>query len=245
MVAAPMMSRPCDYQQDNNTPRAPVSPAPELSKTELPTVPTVNEKRTDPTLREDDANRSDIDSPHGGLGADEVVGRESGDLFGESRALGKRLQKSGQYKQALEQYRVALRCKNTTLASEPKEVQATFGDILYDIGSIHWYSEDGNPEQSLEAFHFCLQVRRTCFGPAHPAVARVLYKLASLHSSAGDNEYALQLLLEALSIFLHATPSDHSILNNVWTAIGNIQQALGHMDEAKSAFQEAAHIQLK
>lgn len=171
---------------------------------------------------------------------DDDAARESGDLFGDSRAQGKQLQKSGQYEQALELYRKALQCKNKTLGSEPKDVQATFGDILYDIGSIHLHSEYGDPEQSVEAYHFCLEVRRTCFGSTHPCVARVLYKLASVHSLAGDQEFALHLLLEALSIFLCATPGSKSTLHNVWTAIGNVQQALGYKDEAKSAFEEAA-----
>jgi len=229
------MSRP--LQQTTSRVTTPVSPVLEL-KSFNNDVSTLDEKRTDP--QQEVANRMDEDPTKSSerVGSDPTV-RETGDLFNDSRAQGKLLQKSGHYQEALEHYRVALQCKNKTFVSEPKDVQATFGDILYDIGTIHWYSEHGNPEQSLEAFHFCAQVRRTCFGSTHPAVARVLYELASLHSSADDHECALQLLLEALSIFLSATPEDRSTLHNVWTAIGNTQQALGFEDEAKSAFQEA------
>ena len=247
MVAAQtaMMSRPSI--QHNRLDTAPVSPTTtELKLAESRTPPTTNidEKRTEP--QEEDANRVDKEDPTESMRVssheqDQDAGaRETADPFGESRARGKQFQKSGQYKEALEHYRIALRCKNKTLASEPRDVQATFGDILYDIGSIHWYSEHGDPEQCMEAFDFCLEVRRKCFGSAHPAVAVVLFKLASIYSSAGDQESALELLLEALSIFLYAAPADRSALCNVWTAIGNIQQALGNMDEAKSAFEEAS-----
>lgn len=173
---------------------------------------------------------------------DDITLRETGDLFCDARARGELLQKSGRYREALVQYRVALQCKNKTFASEPKVVQAIFGDILFDIGTIHWQFEHGDLEQSLEAFHFCLQVRRACFGSNHPVVARTLCQVALLHASAYDHEYALQMLLEALYIFLTVTPDDRSSLFNVWMAIGNTQQALGFVEEAESAYQEAEQV---
>ena len=173
---------------------------------------------------------------------DDHTMRETGDLFGDAIARGKMLQQSGRYREALENYRVALQCKNKTFASEPKVVQAIFGDVLFDIGTIHWEFRHGDPEQSLEAFHFCLQVRRACFGSNHPAVARTLCQVASLHASADDHECALQMFLEALYIFLAVTPEDRAALFNVWMAIGNAKQALGLVEEAQSAFQEAEQV---
>ena len=254
MVAAqtPVMSRSSSssrqqqQQQDQLIRRSPITtPVSPLSPKSSHDVSSssVDDKRTE--FQEEEANRIDeeeLTKARAGSSADDSALRETGDHFCDARARGKLLQNTGRYREALDNYRVALQCKHKTFASEPKEVQATFGDILYDIGTIHWQSEHGNPEQSLEAFHFCLQVRRTCFGSNHPVVARTICMLASLHVSADDHECALHLLLEALFIFLTVTPDDHSSLFNVWIAIGNTQQALGFAEEADSSFQEAEQL---
>jgi tetratricopeptide (TPR) repeat protein len=167
---------------------------------------------------------------------------EDGTLFRNSQMLGKKLQDLGNYKQALQYYRTALQCKNRTIDSEPQSVQAAFADILFDIGNIHLVPGFEDRAKSMEAFHFCLDIRRACFGSSHPAVASVLYKLASIHSSFGEHQYALELLLEAVSILLCAIPEDKVGLIEVWTAIGKVQEALGQTDEAQSSFQEAEQL---
>jgi tetratricopeptide (TPR) repeat protein len=168
---------------------------------------------------------------------------EDGLQFRNSLTIGKQLQATGNYSQALHFYRTALQCKNKTIDSEPQSVQEAFADILYDIGNIHLVRGFENRAKSMEAFHFCLEIRRACFGSSHPAVASVLYKLASIHSSFADNEYALDLLLEAVSILLCDSHEGNNCgLIEVWSAIGKVQEALGEREEARSSFQEAEQL---
>lgn len=167
---------------------------------------------------------------------------EDGVLFRTSQKMGKQLQDSGNYSQALLYYRTALQCKNRTIDSEPQSVQAAFADILFEIGTIHLVSEVEDWVKSLESFHYCLDIRRETFGSSHPSVASVLYKLASIYCSFGEHQYALDLLLEAVSILLCGSPGDDVALIDVWTAIGKVQQALGQTDEARSSFEEAERL---
>lgn len=167
---------------------------------------------------------------------------EDGKLFLNSRAMGKHFQASGNYSQALKYYRIALQCKNRKIDSEPQSVQGAFADILFDIGNIHLVPGFMDRAKSLEAFHFCLDIRRMCFGSSHPAVANVLHKLASMYSSFDEHQYALDLLLESVSILLFASPGDKTSLIEVWTTMGKVQLALGQTDEADSSFQEAEQL---
>jgi len=166
---------------------------------------------------------------------------EDGDIFLNSASAGRDHLKSKDYIRALSSYKTALRCKRTTIEKEPKHIQAQFADILFNIGRIHMLPQFDDKTKSLEAFHICLALRRICFGSSHPSVATVLCKLASIYHSFGEQHYTLELLLEALSIFLFEK-GNNSTLAEVWTALGKVQQSLGRADEAESSFQEAARL---
>ena len=166
---------------------------------------------------------------------------EDGSVFLNSARMGLDLVHSKNYMQALSVYRIALHCKNATIDSEPKHIQEKYADILFNIGHIHLLPQFDDKSKSLEAFHFCLDLRRMCFGSSHPSVAAVLYKLASIYDCSGEKQYALELLLEAHSILLFENDNKLA-LAAVWTAVGKVQQALGRADEAESSFQEAARL---
>jgi tetratricopeptide (TPR) repeat protein len=166
--------------------------------------------------------------------------------FRNAVMLGRSQMKEGRYDRALQQYSKALRSKNKTIESESKTIQEEFGNVLFDIGCIHSTSGFEDRLKSLEAFHFCLDIRRICLRSDHPEVATVLYKLASIYSSLDDNQYALDLLLEAVSILLSAPTKERKRhLIEVWTAIGRVQEALGEEEESQSSFSEAEKLQLE
>jgi tetratricopeptide (TPR) repeat protein len=166
--------------------------------------------------------------------------------FHNTVMLGRNHMKEGYYEKALQQYRKALRSKNKTIESESNMIQEEFGNVLFDIGCIHSTSGFEDRLKSLEAFHFCLDIRRTCLRSDHPEVATVLYKLASVYSSLDDHQYALDLLLEAVSIFLGVpTKESKRHLIEVWTAIGRVQKALGQDEESESSFSEAEKLRLE
>lgn len=205
-------------------------------------------KESPPQLVPDHMDRTQIRVSHsdafmelsqnkGGISDDER-------LFRSSRMTGKQLQDMGCYYHALLHYRTALQCKNRTIDSEPQSVQEAFADILFDIGTIHLAPGFEDKAKSSEAFYFCLDRRRGCLGSNHPDVAGVLRKLASIHSSVGEHQNALDLLLEAVSIFLATSPGETTKINliELWTAIGKVQEALGHAEEAQSSFQEAEQL---
>lgn len=167
---------------------------------------------------------------------------EDGNIFLNSRKMGKHLQEMGIYSQALQYYRAALQCKHRSIDTEPRSIQEAFADILFDIGNIHLVPGFEHRAKSMEAFHFCLDIRRTCLGSSHPAVASALCSLASIHSSFFEHQYALDLLIEAVSILLCSSVDYTSDLIEVWTAIGKVQEALGQTEESQSSFQEAEQL---
>lgn len=215
----------------------------------------VEEKMACTTMRESTpATRTTSNSsPHEGLQTDSFasvnrqVTEDDSDpsddvnLFVESVSVGRDYLKSKNYIQALSSYKTALQSKNSTIDREPKHIQAQFADILFNIGRIHMLPQFDDKTKSLEAFHFCLALRRACFGSSHPSVAPVLCKLASIYHCFGDQHYTLELLLEALSILLFEKKNKLA-LAEVWTALGKVQQSLGRADDAESSFQEAARV---
>ena len=164
------------------------------------------------------------------------------ELFFDNYSKGQEHQKSGQYSQALSYYRRALKMKCKTIRTESSNVQETFADILFHIGTIHQLPQTIDNERSLEAFHYCLDIRKLCYGSCHPKVGSVLFKLASLHFMCGEFYYSLSLLLEILSVLIHEEHRNEVI--EVWTAIGKVQRALGDEDEAQSAFYEADQLRM-
>jgi hypothetical protein len=177
-----------------------------------------------------------------------VISSSGSTLEGDSSAfrnavnMGKSMQNQKNYDRALDCYREALLMKNKKIAAEPEDVQSMFSDVLFNIGTIHQLPQFQDAVKSLESFHYCLDVRRECLGSHHPSTAEVMFKLASLHTSFREYEYALQLLVEVLSILLTAEKEDKKGLIQVWTSLGQVQQALGHTEDAKSSFFEASQV---
>jgi tetratricopeptide (TPR) repeat protein len=168
-------------------------------------------------------------------------------LFCSSYTDGKQYQKLRQYEKALQNYKVALQCKYRIIESEPTDIQEAFCNILFDIGEMHLESGHDSKVKGMESLHFCLNLRRTCFGSNHRSVAIVLTKLASVHAYFLESQYALDLLLEALAIFLidsspEESEENKSALIEVWNAMGRAHQALGHDEDAQSSFTEALKL---
>lgn len=157
----------------------------------------------------------------------------SSDFF-ETAKLGKKLQEAGWVDQALCCYRRALRCKDSTIHTEPTDVQATFADILFDISSI-----DKTDQTSTEALHLCLDLRRMCMGSNHISVAEVLYRLALIYIKLREYQYAHNLSIEAISILINADESNTKTMKDVWTTLGHVQERLGLFSDSKSSFREA------
>jgi tetratricopeptide (TPR) repeat protein len=174
--------------------------------------------------------------------------RTKDELFRTSYIEGTKYQKLGEFEKALLKYKVALQSKYKTIESEPTDIQEAFCNILYEIGEIHFKSGLDDATKCMEALYFCLDLRRSCLGSCHRGVALILTKLASIHAHCSEHERALDLLLEALSIFLvWSTPEDEGDTNkidliNVWNSIGYAQQALGYEEDAQSSFEEALKL---
>jgi tetratricopeptide (TPR) repeat protein len=171
---------------------------------------------------------------------------DNNSIFYTSYADGRMLHKMFQYEKALEKYKMVLQCKYRTIQSEPVDIKEKFCSVLYYIGRIHLESEmDDDKVKGFEALHFCLTVRRSCFGSSHISVAIVLVELASIHADYFEHQYALDLLLEALSIALNPLPNDSpnsELLCDIWYAMGTAHRALGHDGDAQSAFEEASKL---
>jgi hypothetical protein len=168
-------------------------------------------------------------------------------IFYTSYSDGRQFHKMFQYKKALEKYKMVLQCKYKTIQSEPVDIKEKFCSVLYYIGKIHLESEsDDDKVRGLEALHFCLNTRRSCFGSRDISVAIVLFELASIHAEYFEHQYVLDLLLEALSIVLsNPSPKDkanNALLSDIWNAMGMTHKALGHEGDAQSAFDEASKL---
>lgn len=167
---------------------------------------------------------------------------ESAAVFVETAKMGRNHQVCGQLRQALLCYRAALHCKNSTIHSEPSAIQAAFADVLFEIGVIYTTPQLKNDTSCVEAFEKCLDLRRASLGSFHVKVAVVLHRLASVHSSLGDHQYASELLLESLSILLCTCPNHTKALVEVWSALGLMQEALGEIEDAESSKKEVQKL---
>jgi tetratricopeptide (TPR) repeat protein len=162
-------------------------------------------------------------------------------IFSDASRIGRDLQRSGRFEQALEYYGQALRFKNKSIVTEPGSIKSDVADILYNIGVIHMFSKFDDRDKCVEAFQMCLELRRYCYGSIHPSVASVLYKLASIHFSQGEKVYALDLLIEVLSI-LQSTGGHPKELVEIWYTVSRVQEALGQFEEAESSYNEASSL---
>jgi Tetratricopeptide repeat len=163
------------------------------------------------------------------------------ELFEMSSKIGKSLLALGHCDDALMYFRQALHFKNKTIDLEPPGVQAVFAEILFDVGVIHSHPLSYNRIKALQAFTLCLDVRFTCFGSDHPAVASVLYNLAIINIALGEEWTAVEQLLEALSILqFHCPQQNH--LQEVWMTLGRLQLSLNETEDALSSFEEAAEL---
>jgi hypothetical protein len=112
---------------------------------------------------------------------DDTVTDDDTRIFHTCYAEGRQYHQSFQFGAALEQYKKALQCKYRTIQSEPYNIREKFCSTLYNIGKIHLESEwDDDPMRGIEAMHFCLNTRRSCFGSSHPSLANLLIELATI-----------------------------------------------------------------
>jgi tetratricopeptide (TPR) repeat protein len=217
-----------------------------MSTTDITTHDKIgNASTASPDLRQQHSNSDDSMTTSDHV---DTSSKDNDTLFHTSYAEGRQFHKMFQFAKALEKYKVALQCKHRTIQSEPHIIQEKFCCTLYYIGKLHIESGMDDSMRGIEAMHFCLSVRRSCFGSTHPSVATVLLELASIHAEYAEHEYALNLLLEALAILLPDTSvpgsakGSNTVLIHVWNAIGRSQRALGREEEAQSSFEEAEKL---
>jgi tetratricopeptide (TPR) repeat protein len=173
------------------------------------------------------------------------------DPFQVARLTGQQLHAAGCIEEALLYFGYALQLKRKTLRTEDHSIQAAFSDILFDIGVIQAQqggnfasdNDDYHYLKSMEAFRICLDVRQSCFGSDHPAVASAMYHLALSYAAMDEPQTAMELLMESLAILQCYTDEEQGVspqdLRQVWMTLGNVQESLGLHEEAKSSFQEA------
>jgi len=167
--------------------------------------------------------------------------KAANELFEMAVNIGQSLHALQRHSEALVYFQKALRFKAKTIHSEPPRIQAVFAEVLFDIGVIHSLPLSSNRIKALQAFQFCLEVRRHCFGSDHPAVASVLYHLACIYASLQQEHTAIELLEEAIAILQFECPQK-SHLAEVWATLGRLQHHIGSFDDAMSSFEEAAQL---
>jgi tetratricopeptide (TPR) repeat protein len=166
---------------------------------------------------------------------------EDSDPFSNAYLQAKNSHKLGRLEKALEYYGKALRIKNRTIKTEPREIQIDVADILFSVGEIHMFSKFDERAKCVQAFDMCIDLRRHCFGSSHPSVARALYKLSAVYFSMGEKEYSMSLLVETVSI-LHSADCERKDIAEVWHTMSRVQQSLGQYEEADSSYNEALSL---
>jgi tetratricopeptide (TPR) repeat protein len=162
-------------------------------------------------------------------------------LFSLTAKVGQSHLTAGNYKQALVAFGMALRYKHHSIMKEARETKETFADILFAIGSIHLMSKCPDAARSIQAFEFCLNFQCACHGRKHPSVAMILHKLANVYASIDEAKTALNILSEALAIFL-ATGVKSRELADTWIAMGRQLSLLGRAEDAKASFEESKAV---
>ena len=148
---------------------------------------------------------------------------------------------SKNYSQALVCFGRALRYKHQSIRRESIQTKEQFADVLFSIGEIHLLRQFLEPAKAIQAFQFCLDLRSTCLGTQNPSVVRVLHKLAEVYAVIGENQIAVDILEEALSIMLAIQVKDE-LLVDIWNALGKQLELLGEGEDAKTCFEEAEAV---
>lgn len=156
------------------------------------------------------------------------------DRFIVHARLGHQVLSEGHVEDALGYYHFALQIKNQTIARSEPGIQAEYANILFNIGWI----QASFPDKSIQAYDACLDLRKRCYGPEHPAVQSALCALLSVYMSIGDHETSSQLLEEALAIEW-VLDSTSTRLFAFWAELGRIKLGMGLVDDATSCFEEA------
>jgi tetratricopeptide (TPR) repeat protein len=160
------------------------------------------------------------------------------DIFTENASNGHESQKCGKYAQAVTYYRCALLCMKSSIDSETIEVQVQYANILFNVGIIYM-DHLKDLSFSADAFQQCLDLRIECLGTTHIDVSATMYCLARAHMMLeSDREYALELLIEALSILLMTCPHNMNGIITVWNELARVQYALGEIEDAESSMRE-------
>jgi tetratricopeptide (TPR) repeat protein len=192
-------------------------------------------------------NTTTMDLPHKNKDPimEKSLHQESQSLFLENASQGRQSQDCGNYDDALAYFRCALLCKRSSIASETLEMQVEYANILFDVGLIYM-DHKHNFSYSSEALQQCLDIRLVCLRPSHIDVSATMYCLAkSLMRQECDQEYALELLNESLSILLISYPSNFNGLIKVWNELAQAQYSMGSIDDAESSLKEARNLTIQ
>jgi serine/threonine protein kinase len=116
------------------------------------------------------------------------------------------------------------------------------GEVLVLLS--HSAMVTGQLERALELGRSALGIRRTVFGPDHPAVAEVLHELGAIQIRLGSFADAERLILESLDIRRTALGPSHPDVATSQYDLAMVQLTLGDLDQARDLVQSSLEIYL-
>jgi serine/threonine-protein kinase len=106
------------------------------------------------------------------------------------------------------------------------------GEDLDALGEAHLTM--GNLSAADSAIHAALRIWRSRLGPDHPTLLGSLFNLASIRKSQGNDDQALELLMEVAAAQRRIYPNGHAELARTYMELGAIFAKHGRYAEAES-----------
>ncbi len=146
--------------------------------------------------------------------------------------------RSGDYPAAALAYRAAIAAFERATPGERSEdtdehLVTALANLAGTLGTL------GQFEEAITLSQRALALRTADLGPAHPAVAAVLYNIGSTHTLHGDARAAEVVLLRALEIVRASGVPRHTNLALTLAALGDLALSRAANDEARRYYEEA------
>ncbi|CAF1515110.1 unnamed protein product [Rotaria magnacalcarata] len=142
----------------------------------------------------------------------------------------------GKYQEAVTYYRCAQLLQRRKLP----ESSFDYARTLSDLGLLH--NLIGNAARAIVLHTRAMMILRTILPEDHIEIGHISHELALDYLQEKQYDRALLLVSNSLSFFQRKMPANHPGQAQALRAMGLIQRALGHREEAISCFKQALRI---
>jgi len=166
-----------------------------------------------------------------------IFGSEHPDVAETIHNLGEVNVAKEKFPTATKYFKKCLRMRIKLLGADNPAVAMT----LDAIGNLH-SKKSSKQKKALIIYQESLRIKRDSLGDDHFEVAKTLYLIGLLYNILRNYTDALNSLKEALTIAVKAFATDHSLVGDIHTGLGQIHMSKCQYDEANHEFKAGLKV---